>query len=250
MKSDSEIKILREGGKKLSVILNKVAKVAKKGVSAKELDKIAYDSITKIGGKPSFLNYQPEFAEEPFPSSLCVSVNETIVHGIPTEDVVFKQGDIVSLDLGMEYKGLFTDMAITIGIGKIEPQYRKLIQVTKESLDKGIKAAKLGNTLGDIGYAIQSHIEKNGLAVIKNLVGHGVGYLPHEDPPVFNFGYPGQGFKLEQGLVIALEPMVTFKSGEIRELKDGSFVTANGEIACHFEHTIAITKKGPLVITQ
>ncbi|MDD3488211.1 MAG: type I methionyl aminopeptidase [Bacteroidales bacterium] len=250
MKKASEIRILREGGSKLSNILNKVAKAAKQGVSAKELDKIAYDSIMKIGGKPSFLNYQPEFAEKPFPNSLCVSVNETIVHGIPTENIILKQGDIVSLDLGMEYKGLFTDMAITIGIGKIEPQYRKLIQVTKEALDKGIKAAKLGNTLGDIGYAIQSHIEKKGLAVIKNLVGHGVGYLPHEDPSVFNFGYPGQGFKLEQGLVIALEPMVTFKSGEIKELKDGSFVTVNGQVACHFEHTIAITKKGPLVITQ
>ena len=159
MKSASEIRILREGGKKLSVILNKVAKATKQGVSAKELDKIAYDSIMKIGGKPSFLNYQPEFAEKPFPNSLCVSVNETIVHGIPTENIILKQGDIVSLDLGMEYKGLFTDMAITIGMedrASISQTYTS----NQRSSDKGIKAAKLGNTLGDIGYAINHILKK------------------------------------------------------------------------------------------
>lgn len=250
MKSDSEIKILQQGGQRLADVLRKIAKATKSGVSANELDKLAFDYITQLGGKPSFLNYQPDFADEPFPNSLCVSVNETIVHGVPKKNIIFKQGDIVSLDLGMEYQGLFTDMAITIGIGKIEPQFKKLIQITKEALQKAILVCKIGNTLGDIGFTIQSHIEKNGLAVIKNLVGHGVGYFPHEEPAVFNFGQPNQGLKLEQGLVIAIEPMVTFKNGAILEKQDGSFVTANGERACHFEHTIAITKKGPIILTK
>jgi len=250
MKTDSEIRVLRQGGKRLSLILRKVTKAVKPGINADDLDKLAFNLIRQEGGRPSFLNYQPDFSARPFPKSLCVSVNETIVHGIPSKKIIFKAGDLVSLDIGMEYQGLFTDMAVTVGVGKIKPKYQKLIRVTREALNKAIEAAKMGNTLGDIGYAIQSFVERNGLAVIKNLIGHGVGYLPHEEPAVFNFGEPGQGLKLKQGLVIAIEPMVTFGSGEVKEKQDGSFVTANGEVACHFEHTVAITKKGPIVITK
>lgn len=250
MKNDSEIKVLRQGGRKLSLILRKIAQAVKSGVNADDLDKLAFNLINQYGGKPSFLNYQPDFADKPFPKSLCVSINETIVHGVPSKKMIIKEGDLVSLDLGMKYQGLFTDMAITVGVGRIKPQYDKLIKVTQQALNKAIQASKVDNTLGDIGYAIQNYVEKNGLAVITNLVGHGVGYLPHEEPAVFNFGSSGQGFKLEQGLVIAIEPMVTFESGEIKERQDGSFVTANGQVACHFEHTIAITKRGPIVITR
>jgi len=250
MKSASEIRILRQGGRRLSIILNKIAKAVKPGISTDELDKLAFNLVNQYGGKPSFLNYRPEFADKPFPKSLCVSINETIVHGIPSKKIILKQGDIVSFDLGMEYRGFFSDMAITVGVGKIKPECRKLIKITREALKRAIQASKIGNTLGDVGYAIQSYVEKNGFAVIKDLVGHGVGYSPHEEPAVFNFGEPGQGLKLEEGLVIAIEPMVTFKSGEVKEKKDGSFITANREVSCHFEHTIAITKKGPIILTK
>jgi methionyl aminopeptidase len=250
MKSAQEIKILREGGQKLSLTLKKVAKLVKPGVNAEDLDKLSFKLINQEGGKPSFLNYQPDFADKPFPKSMCVSINETVVHGVPSETMILKEGDIVSLDLGMEYKGLFTDMAITMGVGKINPQLEKLIKVTRESLERAIKASKVNNTIGDIGYAIQDYVEKNGLAVVTSLVGHGVGYAPHEEPAVLNFGTPGQGLKLEPGLVIAIEPMVTFENGAVKEKKDGSFVTINGQVACHFEHTIAITEKGPIVITR
>lgn len=250
MKTKSEIRVLRQGGQRLSLVLKKVAKAVKPGISSDDLDRLAFDLINQYGGKPSFLNYQPDFSDKPFPKTLCVSINETIVHGVPSKKMIIKEGDLVSLDLGMEYQGLFTDMAVTVGAGKIKSKYERLIKITKEALNKAIQSSRIGNTLGDIGYAIQSSVEKNGLVVIKNLVGHGVGYLPHEEPAVFNFGEPGQGLKLEQGLVIAIEPMVTFSSGEIKEKKDGSFVTANGEVACHFEHTVAITKRGPIVITK
>lgn len=249
-KTTEDINILRKGGKKLALILKKVGQVVQPGISTADLDKLAFNLICECGGKPSFLNYQPSFADKPFPSSLCTSINKTVVHGLPSKEKILKEGDVISLDLGMEYKGLFTDTAITVGVGKIKPIYEKLIKVTKESLDQAIKTSKMGNTLGDVGYAIQKHVEKNGFVVVRDLVGHGVGYAPHEDPVVCNYGVPHQGLKLEEGMVIAIEPMVTFDSGAVKEEKDGSFVTANGKVSCHFEHTIAITKKGPIIITQ
>ena len=249
-KTAQDINILREGGKKLALVFKKVVQAVQPGISTADLDKLAFNLICEYEGKPSFLNYQPSFANKPFPSSLCASINEEVVHGIPAEKKILKQGDVISLDLGMEYKGLFTDMAVTVGVGKIKPIYEKLIKTTKESLLQAIKASKINNTLGDIGYAIQKCVEKEGFVVVKDLVGHGVGYSPHEDPVVFNYGKPHQGLKLEEGMVIAIEPMVTFDDGAVKEEKDGSFVTANGKVACHFEHTIAITKKGPMIITR
>lgn len=249
-KTAKEIKTLRQGGKKLASVLRKVKQFVKPGVSAADLDKLAYNFICESGGKPSFLNYKPDFARQSFPNSLCVSVNEVVVHGIPLKEVILQPGDIVSLDLGMEYKGLFTDMAMTIGVGEIKPIYKKLIRITEECLKQAIKKCKLGNTLGDIGYVIQKYAEKNGFVIIKDLVGHGVGYFPHEDPVVFNYGMPHQGMRLEEGMVIAIEPMLTFDEGTVKEKKDGGFVTANGKVSCHFEHTVAITKKGPVVLTK
>ncbi|MCK4805680.1 MAG: type I methionyl aminopeptidase [Candidatus Pacebacteria bacterium] len=249
-KTAQDISILREGGKKLSLVLKKVTQAVQPGISTADLDKLAFNLICEYGGKPSFLNYQPSFANKPFPSSLCTSINETVVHGLPSEKKILKQGDVISLDLGMEYKGLFTDMAVTVGVGKIKPVYEKLIKITKVSLLQAIKASKINNTLGDIGYAIQKCVEKEGFVIIKDLVGHGVGYSPHEDPVVFNYGVPHQGLKLDEGMVVAIEPMVTFDNGAVKEEEDGSFVTVNGKVSCHFEHTIAITKKGPIVITR
>jgi len=249
-KTAQDISILREGGKKLALVLKKVTQAVEPGISTADLDKLAFNLICEYGGKPSFLNYQPSFADKPFPATLCTSINATVVHGLPSKEKILKKGDLISLDIGMEYKGLFTDMAITVGVGEIKPIYEKLIKTTKESLLQAIKASKVNNTLGDVGYAIQKCVEKQGFVVVKGLVGHGVGYSPHEDPVVFNYGTPHQGIKLEEGMVIAIEPMVTFDDGTVKEEKDGSFVTFNGRVSGHFEHTIAITKKGPIVITQ
>ena len=249
-KTSQDISILREGGKKLALALKKVTQAVEPGISTADLDKLAFNLIREYGGKPSFLNYQPSFADKPFPATLCTSINEEVVHGIPSEKEILKQGDIISLDIGMEYKGLFTDMAITVGIGKIKPIYEKLIKTTRQSLLQAIQASKVNNTLGDVGYAIQKYVEKQGFVVVKGLVGHGVGYSPHEDPVVFNYGSPHQGLELEEGMVIAIEPMLTFDDGTVKEEEDGSFVTANGRVSCHFEHTVAITKKGPIVITE
>ncbi|MDD3434607.1 MAG: Methionine aminopeptidase 1 [Parcubacteria group bacterium ADurb.Bin305] len=249
LKSREEIKILQEGGKILSSIMAVLQRSVKPGVTALDLDRLAYNLILKKGGFPSFLNYQPDFAQKPFPNSLCVSVNEVIVHGVPTNKIVFKIGDVVSLDLGMRYKNLFTDMAQTVGVVRVSPQYQKMMAVCEEALRRAIKVAKAGNTLGDLGYTIESYVKKNGFAVIQDLVGHGVGYQAHEDPLVFNCGYPHKGLRLEAGMVLALEPMITLKSGAIKENPDGSFSTRNGEVAVHFEKTIAILKNKTLIIT-
>jgi len=250
LKTEQDIKILREGGKRLAKVMKVLAREAKPGVSAAFLDAMAYKMIKEYGGYPSFLNYQADFTNQPFPNSLCVSLNDVIVHGIPRQELILKSGDLVSLDLGMEYQGLFTDMAITIGLGTITPEEKKLIEVTKRALGLAIKAARPKNTLGDIGYAIESYAKKNGLAVVRDLVGHGVGYAVHEDPPIFNYGEKAKGMKLETGLVIAIEPMITFGNGSIKEMSDGSFATLNGKKACHFEHTIAILKNKTIIITR
>jgi methionyl aminopeptidase len=249
-KTEEDIKILREGGKRLAKVLKIVAQHAKAGVKASELDQIAYENIIKMGGYPSFLNYKPEFATKAFPNSLCVSVNDVIVHGVPTDNLILRQGDLVSLDIGMKYKGLYTDMAITIGIGRLKEEDKKLLIATRNALKEAIKMARYGNTLGDIGYAISNYAKKYNFKVIRDLVGHGVGYEVHEDPPVFNYGNRGEGLKLEEGLVLAIEPMLTFSTSLIKENSDGSFSTLDGKKACHFEHTIAILKDKTIVITQ
>ena len=251
LKTAEDIKKLKEGGKLLAAILKKVAQATKPGVSSAFLDQLAYKSILAVGGKPSFLNYRPEFSSKPYPATLCVSINDVIVHGVPSPKVIIKEGDIVSLDIGMEYKGLDTDMAITIGIGKVEPKYRKLIQVTKEALAKGIKAAQPGNTLGDIGAAIQNYVESNGFAVVRDLGGHGVGYAVHEDPFVPNYGPPGRGPVLKAGMVLAIEPMFSAGSGAIYTKKDGwTIATRDGAFAAHYENTILITKNGVEILTE
>ena len=250
LKNKQDIIILQEGGKRLAKVMKVLRRETKPGVSAAFLDELAYTMIKKYGGYPSFLNYQPDFSNRPFPNSLCVSLNDVIVHGIPRKDIILKPGDLVSLDLGMEYQGLFTDMAITVGLGRMKPDEKRLIKTTQNALATAIKVARPGNTLGDIGYAIENCATKNGFVVIRDLVGHGVGYAVHEDPPVFNYGEKGKGMKIEAGLVIAIEPMLTYDNGAVKENSDASFATLNGKKACHFEHTVVITKKGPVVLTK
>lgn len=249
IKTPEEIEILREGGKILAEILDMVAKKVKPGISTWELDQYAYKLIKEKNDDPAFLNYRPDGHSKPYPASICSSVNNEIVHGIPKRGVILKEGDIVSLDLGLKHKGLFTDHAITVGVGAISKRDQTLIDDTKESLDIGIWAAHNGSTVGDIGHAIESFVHKR-YGIVKELSGHGVGKEIHEDPYIPNYGKAGKGAKLVPGMVIAIEPMLTSGSAKIYVSDDGYTVkTADGSRAAHFEHTILITEGEPEILT-
>lgn len=247
--NDEEIKILREGGKHLSKILKELTKKVKSGISTKELDWLAENLIRKIGGRPSFKNYKPDFMARPYPATICASLNDVIVHGVPNSQPL-NEGDVLSLDIGMEYKGLYTDMAITVGVGKISKIAKQAIETAKKALDEAIKKCQVGGTLGDVGFAIQNVIRSNGFLEMRVLTGHGIGKAAHEDPDVLNYGEPHRGMRFQAGMVIAIEPMLAIGSNEVAERADFSFVTKDGSLATHFEHTIAITEKGPIVITK
>ncbi len=250
IKTKEEIEILREGGKRLASILAQVGQMVAPGVSTLALDEYAYKLIKDGGDEPAFLNYKPEGHGKAFPASLCTSVNGEIVHGIPSKSKVLKDGDVVSIDLGLKHKGLFTDHAITVGVGNISKKDQQLLDDTKEALEIGIWAAKNGNTTGDIGHAIESFVHKR-YGIIRELSGHGVGIEIHEDPYIPNFGKAGKGVKLIPGMVIAIEPMLTSGSPNIIVLNDGYTIkTSDGSRAAHFEHTILITKDEPEVLTK
>ncbi len=251
VKTLEEIKVLRKGGKILASVLYQVAEKAKPGIATTELDEWAEKLIRENGGEPSFKNYKTFQDKIPFPASLCVSVNNEIVHGIPSKDRILKEGDIVSLDLGMKYKNLYTDMAITVGVGKINKQAKKLIEITEKSLAEGIRIIKERNYIGDIGFAIQKYVEKKGFSVVRKLVGHGVGYKAHEDPEVPNFGEKGTREILKNGMVLTLEPMITAGGPDIILDSDNwTWKTKDGSLAAHFEHTIAVTDAEPEVLTR
>ncbi len=250
IKTPGEIKILRDGGKILASVLLMVGDMAKVGITTKELDEYAEKLIKKAGGEPSFKNYKTPRDKFPFPVSLCVSVNDEVVHGIPSGRIL-KENDIISLDLGLKWKGLYTDATITVGVEKISADAEKLLNITKTALEKGIGVIKEGATTGDIGFAIQSYVEKKGFNVVKKLVGHGVGHKVHEDPEIPNFGKCGEGVVLKQGMVLALEPMVVIGNGDVILDKNGwTWKTKDGSLAAHFEHTIAVTKKSCEVLTK
>lgn len=248
LKTPEEIKIMREAGKRLAKVVKTLKSEVKEGVTTLELDKLARELIEAEGGKPSFLGYKPHGADVPFPYTLCSSVNDVVVHGLPSEYKI-QNGDLVKIDLGLILEGFHSDTAITIGVGEITKEEKKLIRVTEEALWKGIELCRPGKTLGDLGAYMGAHIEKNGFGIVRDLVGHGIGKSLHEDPHVFNFGTPGYGEELREGMVLALEPMVTMGGWKIRQRPDDSFVTADGSKAAHFEHTVAITNKGPQVLT-
>jgi len=258
IKTPEEIKILRDGGKILSSILLKIAEKAKPGVTTFELDEYAEFLIKEAGGEPAFKGYKTRDDKYPFPSSLCVSINDEVVHGIPAEDRFLEEGDIVGLDLGLKWKGLYTDATISVGVGKISSEAERLLSITKTALEKGIKVVKEGAYTGDIGFAIQSYVEKQrlpagrqGFNVVKNLVGHGVGYSLHEEPEIPNWGRKKTGIRLKQGMVFAMEPMVSMGSGDIILDKNGwTWKTKDGSLAAHFEHTIAVSKRGVEVLTK
>lgn len=253
IKTPEEIALIREGGKILAQILQELGQAVKPGMKTIELDRLAESLVFKYGAVAAFKNYKPDFNHDGqggYPASVCVSVNEEVVHGIPGERAL-QEGDIVSLDMGVLYKGYFTDAAITVGVGKISPMAEKLITVTKKSLELAIRQAKIGNHLGDIGFAMQSYVEKNGFSIVRDLVGHGVGKLIHEEPEIPSFGKPGAGLELAEGMVLAFEPMVNVGSYKVKTLADGwTYATVDKSLSAHFEHTVAITKNGAEVLTK
>ncbi|MFA6588072.1 MAG: type I methionyl aminopeptidase [Patescibacteria group bacterium] len=244
LKSQTEINALKEGGRILAEVLRKISEVIKPGTKAGELDALAEKLIRKAGAEPAFKGYQD------YPATLCVSVNSEVVHGIPGHKI-FKNGDIVGLDCGLKYKNLYTDAALTVGVGKISKAAARLIEVTEDSFWQGVKAIKAGVTTGDIGHAIQAYAEANGFNVVRALVGHGVGRQVHEDPKIPNYGAKGMGVKLEAGTIIAVEPMLTEGGYEVATASDHwTVVTADGGLAAHYEHTILVTEKGSEIITK
>lgn len=251
-KTKEEIEILREGGRRLAEIMKTIEQKVAHGISSIELNNMAEKMAIDGGDKPAFLNYKPYGAKRPYPASLCVSVNNEIVHGIPNEgNKILKEGDIVSLDMGLIHKGLITDMAVTVPVGKIDDSARKLIDVCRESLMKGIEEAKGGNTIGDIGFAIERYVRPFDYGIVRELAGHGVGYKVHEDPYVPNFGRKGVGDKLKPGMILAIEPMLNEGTREvILDKDDYTYRTKDGKRSAHFEHTILITKKKAEILTK
>jgi len=235
----------------LATVLYKVGKMVKPGISTKDLDDYAFKLIKEMGDEPAFLNYKPAGASFAYPASICISVNNEVVHGIPKKEKILKEGDIVSLDLGLKHKNLFTDMAITVPVGEVSVASQKLMQVTERALEAGIEAAQGGNRIGDISYAVESFIRPHKYGIVEVLAGHGVGKSIHEDPYIPNFGKAHTGAKLESGMVIAIEPMINNGTKNVILDKDGwTFRTADGKNSAHFEHTILITEGEPEILTR
>jgi methionyl aminopeptidase len=250
IKTDEEIATLREGGGRLAKILATLVEATKPGITGRELDKLARELIAKGDDQPSFLNYAPEGVEKPFPAALCISINDEVVHGIP-DDRILKISDIVGLDLGLSHQGLFTDMAVSVPVGEVSKEVHKLLTATEEGLRAGIEKIRPGNTLGDVGFAIEEVAKSYGLGVVRDLGGHGVGHLVHEEPHIPNFGKRGKGVKLKEGMVLAIEPMFTLGTDEVNFLPDGYMVkTADGSLAAHFEHTVVVTANGAEILTK
>lgn len=248
-KTKQEIDKIREGGKILHGILRATAKLVKPGISTAVLNDFAEKEIVKAGGRPSFKNYGTK--DNPFPAGLCTSLNDVVVHGIPSKKEILQEGDIVGLDIGMEYKGFYTDTAITVPVGNVSAETQKLLEVTEKALQAGIDQARVGNRIGDIGAAIEVYANKAGLGVVRDLVGHGVGYDVHEDPQVPNYGRAHTGPELKEGMVLAIEPMFNLGTHKlVFDDYDGwTISTADGKYSAHFEHTIAVTKNRPEILT-
>jgi len=243
LKSDHEIGIMRKAGKIVGEAHEHVKQYIRPGVTTGELNKIIEDYILRKGAIPSFKGYNG------FPASACISVNEEVVHGIPG-DKVLKDGDIVSIDIGAIIEGYHGDAARTHPVGNVSEEALRLIQVTEQSFFKGLKYAVVNQRLSDISNAVQSYVESNGFSVVRALVGHGIGQQMHEEPQVPNFGRPGKGPRLREGMTLAIEPMVNMGTYAVRQLSDGwTIVTADGKLSSHFEHTVAITKTGPIILT-
>ncbi len=252
LKTKEEIETLKVGGARHAEILRALYGLVRPGLSTFFLEEESQRLINEVGDEPAFLGYTPAGAYRPFPAALCVSINDEIVHGIPNEvERILRDGDIVSLDLGLVHDGLITDAAITVPVGAIDDESVQLLRSAKEALEAGISAAKPGNHIGDIGEAISSVVKKYGFTLAEDLAGHGVGYEVHEEPFVPNTGKAGEGVLLEPGMVIAIEPMVNVGKPGIKFSKDGYTIsTKDGSRSAHFEHTVAITEKGNIILTS
>ena len=252
IKSARDIELLAVSGNILKSVLDETVKAAKPGIKLSFLDRLATDLIASYDAKPSFLGYRPEGAKKAYPASITTSLDNVVVHGIP-DNQVLKEGAVLKIDIGVNYRGYFTDAARTIVVGdKTTQAIKKLIKATEEALYAGIEETRSGNRLGDVGFAISAVAKKYGVSVVAGLAGHGVGFAPHEDPLVFNVGRQGTGMFIKEGMVLALEPMFVLSDSEISEvfeLPDGSFKTVDGAIAAHFEHTIAVLESGPKILT-
>jgi len=251
LKTKEEIKTLKEGGKILSKVLDLVVEKIKPGIASGELNEYAEELILKFKAEASFKNYKAAWAEHAFPSALCISLNNEVVHGIPDSDRKIKEGDIVSIDCGLKYRGLYTDMARSVGVGKVSKEAQKLMNVTQDALMAGIEKIKPEVRLTEISKTIQNKIEKAGFSVVRQLVGHGVGFAAHEEPQIPN--YLSKSFPeviLKPGMVLAIEPMVNAGSWEVDTLDDGwTIVTADNSLSAHFEHTVAVTESGYEILT-
>jgi methionyl aminopeptidase len=245
LKSAREIGLMRRGGHILSEVMDRLRAGVKPGMSTLEIDTDVEEFIRARGAVPAFKGYRG------FPATACISINEEVVHGIPSASRHVKEGDIVGLDLGCIVEGYYADCAFTLAIGEVPARVQELLDVTRESLERGITECRPGRRLSDVSHAIQSHVERHGFSVVRAFVGHGIGRALHEEPQVPNFGDPGRGPQLRAGMVLAIEPMVTMGSWEVKILDDGwTAVTRDGSLAAHFEHTIAVTESGPEVLTS
>lgn len=252
-KTPEEIEILKQAGSLLAKLLKELAKEAIHGNTTLDLDDRAMELCEEWGVEPVLLGYHPSFADYPYPAAVCVSVNDCVQHGIPSPDVVLKEGDVVNIDMSIAYKGMIVDSGITVGVGEISAEARSLLATTQEALAIGIKAAKPGNRIGDISAAIQQFVESRGLSVVEVLCGHGVGYAVHEEPTIPNFGKAGTGPLIEVGHVYAIEPIVNIGKAEVYFDDEGdgySVYTKDGSWSAHFEHTVAITETGPVILTK
>lgn len=256
IKKLEEINLMRQGGKILAIILEELRKATRPGVGTGELNALAERLISEYGGSPSFKNYQPDPKDKPFPTTLCTSINNEVVHAPSLPSRILRRGDIVCLDLGLKHPagpdGCFTDAAITVAVGQVDSESERLMKITAESLLAGIDQVRPGNVISDIARAIQEYVEKNGFSVVRDLTGHGVGKYVHEAPRVPNFFDPHyKPVELKEGMTICLEPMVCAGRPEVETLGDGwTVVTSDGSLSAHFEHTVAVTKNGHEVLTK
>ncbi len=245
IKTKREIELMRKASAIVAEALLAIKGYVAPGVSTRELEEIAEDIIRTRGAKPAFKGYRG------YPASICASVNDTVVHGIPSGSIVLKEGDIISVDLGVVYKGYIGDAAITVPVGEVKPEVKRLLEVTEKALYIGIKQAKVGRRVSDISHAIQEFVESKGYSVVRNFVGHGVGRSLHEDPQIPNFGPPGKGPKLKAGMTLAIEPMVNAGRYEVKVMEDGwTAKTVDGSLSAHFEHTVLVKKSGPEILTK
>jgi methionyl aminopeptidase len=243
-KSPAELEKMRAANALVAEVLGELAVMVAPGVSSLDLDAAAEKMVRAAGAEPAFKGYRG------FPNTLCTSVNEQVIHGIPSKTPLV-EGDIISIDMGVKMGGFYGDSAVTVPVGRISDEAARLLRVTQESLEKGIEQVRLGGRVSDIGHAIQQHVEAAGFSVVREFVGHGIGASLHEEPQIANYGDPGRGPRLAEGMTLAIEPMVNAGKPGVKMLSDGwTAVTRDGSLSAHFEHTVAVTKNGPLVLTR